>query len=121
MGQTFIKKIYSTNNISNQIRVTGWRTHSNSTSEYTISYNEDTVQVQVHNSGNVTFPKNPEWRTINSNIIPSGLRPASTVQSPSRSQVLGVVSIDTGGNLVITSSYGSSFTSSIEATLIWKY
>lgn len=112
---------YSTNNSNIQVRVKGWRTHSNSTSEYTINYNEDTVQLRVHNSGNVTFPKNAEWRTINSGIIPSGLRPNSTVQSPARPQVLGIVCIDTGGNLVLTSTYASTFQSSIEATLIWKY
>ncbi len=72
----YTNKYYSTNNNSTQVQVTGWKTHFN-TSDYTVRYNDSTVEVRVHIGSSVSAPGGgSEWGDILSSSNPD-LRPAT--------------------------------------------
>lgn len=99
--------------------MTGWRTYSN-TNDFTVIYNEDTVELRVHINGNISIPSNPNWTGIGG-VIPSNLAPKNIIVSPCHPQTLAMLRVYPDGVAAVSSTYSNSFSSQIHCILRWKY
>ena len=114
------KKItYSANNSNIQIKTKGWRTN-NSNNDFTVIYNEDTVELRVHITGNINVPANPSTRSLGK-YVPSSLAPNRIISSTIMPQPLGIILVKPDGDILISSTYGNSFNSTVECILQWAY
>ena len=99
------------------IRVTGWKTPTN-TSDYTFSYNHELCELRIH-IASTSIPATPE--AFGGFTVPSGYRPATPVVSHIFFGNRAVVQVNESGVVSRVSFVGALSDVGVYATLQWKY
>lgn len=109
--------IYSANNVHNQIKVKGYKQYFHS-NDFTVIHNEDTVELQIHITGNISIPANPSWKNLGNPV--QSIPPKNTIVTSTQPQSLATICVFTDGTVAVSSTYSSTFNAQISATIRWS-
>lgn len=108
---------FSAQNVSTQIMVTGWKYYMND-SNYTIRYNQDTVEASIHINTGVSWTNS--WTAHGAEIIPASLRPLTHVVSIPYSYSKGQLMVRSDSNYLYRYS-DTTATHTVYGFLTWHY